>query len=351
LDYNRILIRLPNWVGDVVMATPALRCLRHHFSNAHIDLMLVPYVRKIIEEAPWFDGIIEYSPETEHKGIGGHIKYLRLLRRNRYDLAVVLPNSFSSALLAFLSGVKRRIGYEREGRGFLLTDSVPIPKEKGKFVPQPMVDYYLRLCEELGAVVDSKETELFVDAESERRAEELFRKHRLGDAGSVVAINPGAAYGSSKLWDTRRFAQVADELAEREGCSVVLIGGPNEKEIVAEIAGAARSRHANLAEENVGLDLLKSVIKRCDLLITVDSGPRHFSVAFDKPVVVLMGPTDPRYTNCNLEKTVVLQVDDLDCAPCHIKECPTEHECMTNITPDMVFRAATELLQKHVRIK
>lgn len=329
------------------MATPALRCLRDNFPDARIDLTLVPYVRKIVVEAPWYDAIHEYSPERG--GLTGRLDYLRLLRQNRYDLAVVLPNSFSSALLAFLSGAKRRIGYDRQGRGFLLTDPIPPPMENGKFVPQSMVEYYLRLCEALGAAPTSRKTELFVDADSERRAEELFGKYGVGKGRPIVAINPGAAYGSSKLWDCSRFAQVADDLADREDCHVVLLGGPGEKEIAREIAGAARSKPKNLAEENVPLDLLKSVIKRCDLLITVDSGPRHFAVAFDKPVVVIMGPTDPRYTNSNLEKTIVLRITDLDCVPCHIKECPTHHECMTRITPDMVLHAAAELLRKHVR--
>jgi heptosyltransferase-2 len=331
------------------MATPALRCLRARFPAAHIDLTLVPYVREIIEGAPWFDGVIEYIPDSVHKGFGGHMQYVRRLRANRYDLAVVLPNSFSAALLAFLAGAKRRIGYDRQGRGFLLTDRVPAPTDSGKFLPQPMVNYYLRLCEHLGAVADFLKPELFVDNASESRAEELFAKYEIDGSRPVIAINPGAAYGSSKLWDTGRFAQVADELSEREGCDVVVLGSPNEREIAAEIANRARSKPANFAAEDVGLALLKSVVKRCDLLVTVDSGPRHFAVAFNKPVVVLMGPTDPRYTNCNLEKTIVLRVEDLDCVPCHIKECPTEHECMMRLTPDMVFRAATELLQKHVR--
>jgi len=330
------------------MATPALRCLRSNFPAARIDLTLVPYVRKIVEGAPWFDKIIEYTPDGEHKGAAGHIRYVRALRENHYDLAVILPNSFSSALLAFLSGAKRRIGYDRQRRGFLLTDKVPAPTENGKFMPQPMVEYYLRLCEELGAMAESRRPELFVDAESERRADELFGKFEITGEKTIVAINPGAAYGSSKLWMPERFAQVADDLSAREGCDIVLLGGPNEKQIARDIAAAASSNPANLAEEDIALDLLKSVIKKCDLLITVDSGPRHYAVAFDKPVVVLMGPTDPRYTNANLEKTIVLRVDDLDCAPCHIKECPTDHECMTKITPDMVFRAATELLEKHV---
>jgi len=331
------------------MATPTLRCLRRHFPNARIDVTLIPYVRKIIEGTPWFDNIIEYSPNGEHAGMGGFLKYVRRLRRENYDLALVLPNSFSSALLMFLTGAGRRVGYGRQGRGFLLTDPVTPPTENGKFVPQPMVEYYLRLCEEIGATAPSIKTELFVDSASEQRADELFARYHIGRGDAIVAINPGAAYGSSKLWNPARFAEVVDTLVEREGCDIVLLGAPHERKVVQAIVAAARSEFANLSEEDVELDLLKSIIKRCDLLITVDSGPRHFAVAFDKPVVVLMGPTDPRYTDCNTEKTIILRVDGLACAPCHIKECPTEHECMTGITSEMVVRAATQLLAKYVK--
>jgi len=328
------------------MATPALRCLRQGFPDAHIDLTLIPYVRKIVEGAPWFDGIVEFSRDGEHKGAAGHIRYLRELRRNRYDLAVVLPNSFSSALLAFLSGARRRIGYNRGGRGFLLTDRIPAPREDGKLVPRPMGDYYLNLCEQLGLTVGSKKSQLFVDAGSEERAEKIFARHGLGRGRPVVAICPGAAYGSSKLWLPERFAQVGDRLVRHHECDVVILGGPAEKEIARHIASTARSNLANLAEENGGLDLLKSIMKRCALAITVDSGPRHFAVAFDRPVVVIMGPNDPRYTNCNLDKTIVLRADDLDCIACHKKKCPTDRECMKRITADMVLEAAKELLEK-----
>jgi heptosyltransferase-2 len=332
------------------MATPALRSLRNSFPAAQIDLTLVPYVRKIVEQAPWFDRIIDYSPEGEHKGIFGHLRYLRAIRENRYDLVVVLPNSFSSAMLAFLAGAKYRIGYDRQGRGFLLTHKVTPPTENGTFIPQPMVEYYLKICEKLGANVESKETQLFIDADSEKRADELFDRYSIGKGKATVAINPGAAYGSSKMWETGRFAQVGDHLVRQDQCDVVLLGGPAEKEIAREIASAARSDLINFAEEDVPLDLLKSIIKRCDLLITVDSGPRHFAVAFDKPVVVLMGPTDPRYTNSNLDKTIVLRSEDLECISCHHKECPTNHECMKYITPEMVLAGARELLQKHLKV-
>ncbi len=331
------------------MATPTLRRLRHGFPDARIDLTLVPYVRKIVEGAPWFDEIIEYSPNAEHKGFFGRVRYLRALRNNNYDLVVVLPNSFSSAMLAFFSGARRRIGYNRQGRGLFLTDRIAPPHENGKRVPQPMVKYYLKLCEKLGTEADSMRTQLFVDAESEVRADALFDRHRLGRGRPVIAISPGAAYGSSKLWIPKRFAQVGDRLVRDRGCDVAILGGPNEKEIARDIAAAARSNLINLAEEDLALDLLKSIIRRCDLLITVDSGPRHFAVAFDKPVVVLMGPNDPRYTNSNLEKTIVLRAADLDCISCHKKKCPTDHECMTRITTDMVLEAAGKLLDKHGR--
>lgn len=332
------------------MATPALRSLRDSFPAAQIDLTLVPYVRKIVEHAPWFDRIIDYSPESDHKGLFGHLRYLSALRKNHYDLIVVLPNSFSSAMMAFLTGATNRIGYDRQGRGFLLTHKVAPPAENDTFIPQPMVEYYLRLCDELGADIESKKTELFVDAESERRADELFERYGVGRGRAIVAINPGAAYGSSKLWEAGRFARVGDRLVKHDRCDVVLLGGPAEKEIARDIASVAQSNLINLAEEDVPLDLLKSVIKRCDLLITVDSGPRHFAVAFDKPVVVLMGPTDPRYTNSNLDKTIVLRIDDLECISCHHKECPTNHECMKSITPEMVLEAARALLQKNVKV-
>ena len=159
----------------------------------------------------------------------------------------------------------------------------------------------------------------------------------------------GEQFGSSKLWVSEYFARVADNLVRLENCDVVLLGGPNERPITGEIVAAARSELANLAEENTGLDIFKSIVKRCDLMISLDSGPRHFAVAFDKPVVVLMGSTNPKYTNCNLEKTTIVRVEDLDCIPCQLKQCPRERECMTRIAPETVFRAAIELLEKYVR--
>jgi heptosyltransferase-2 len=223
--YNRILVRLPNWVGDAVMATPALRCVRLNFPKAKIDVTLLPYVKQIVEGAPWFDNIIECPPRRRPGGISATLDYVRELRRNHYDLAVVLPNSFNSALLAFLSGAKRRVGYNRQGRGFLLTSAIPAPTKDGKFVPQPMVGYYLRLCMAIGAIPESEKTELFVDSASEYRAEKLFEKCGVGQGKTIIAIAPGAAYGSSKLWVSRSFAEVADGLVDQRNCEVVLVGG------------------------------------------------------------------------------------------------------------------------------
>ncbi|RJP17888.1 MAG: lipopolysaccharide heptosyltransferase II [Candidatus Abyssobacteria bacterium SURF_5] len=348
--YDRhILVRLPNWVGDVVMATPTLRCLRLNFPKARIDVTLLPYVRDVIKGAPWIDEIIEIPRRRDGATVGAMREYVNRLRRNQYDLALVLPNSVSSAVLAYLSGAKQRIGYDRQGRGFLLTDPVPPPRVKGKFVPQPMVDYYLKLCEATGAVVGSTTTEMFVDAESERRVEELFSTYRIGQKGGIVALAPGAAFGSSKLWDPKKFGRLADLLAERKNCDVLIVGGPNERPIAREIVAASRIKPVNLVEENLNLNLLKSIVKRCDLFVTVDSGPRHFAVAFDKPVVVLVGAIDPAYTNCNLQKTLIVKAENVDCAPCQKKRCPTDHRCMTEISSEMVFDAASRLLESYPR--
>jgi heptosyltransferase-2 len=344
---QNILIRMPNWVGDAVMATPALRCLRLNFPRARIDVTLLPYVRAVVEGAPWIDSIIEIPRRRDGASMGAMREYVNQLRRNQYDLAMVLPNSVSSAVIAYLSGAKRRVGYDRQGRGFLLTDAVPAPREKGRFTPQPMVDYYLKLCEAAGAVAGSPKTEMFVDAQSERDADELFQKHEFGRGRAIVALAPGAAFGSSKLWNPKNFAKVADALAEENNCDIVIVGGPGERSIAKEIVATAHGKFANLVEENMNLSLLKSVSKRCDLFITVDSGPRHFAVAFDRPVVVLMGATNPRYTNCNLGKTIIVSATGIDCAPCQKKRCPTDHRCMTGITPDMVLSATCDLLKKY----
>lgn len=342
---NNILVTSPNWVGDVVMATPAFRCIRENFSNAKISLLLKPYVKGIVDDAPWFDNFIEYDPKAKHKRAGKTLSLIKKLRKEKYDFAFIFPNSISSALIIRASGANRRIGYARDNRSLLLTDAIQRPNENGRFLPTYMGDYYLRLCSSIGCRVGSKKTEVFVTPESAEKVDELFTKYGIDDSKPKVLMNPGASYGSTKFWNVNGFAETADLLRKKLDCHVLLAAGPDEKDLAKEITEAANGNIVNLSQNSVCLKLLKALIAKCSLLITVDSGPRHLAVALGKPVVTVMGPTDPRYSRTKQEVGKVLR-EPIDCAPCHLKTCPTDHRCMQQIKPQKVAEAALELLAK-----
>ncbi len=339
---ERIVVRAPNWVGDVVMATPAFRSLRETFPRAHLAVVLRPYVEPILRGAPWFDEVMA----VEDRGPGNFAALVRRLRRGRFDLGLLLPNSFRTALEFWLGGVRRRVGYARRGRGPLLTHPVPPPRgEDGRFQPQNMVDYYLRLCAEVGCEELSQREELFITPECQRRADALFEKWSVAPGDRLIAINPGGAFGSSKLWMPERFAAVADELARRHRARIVLVGAPSERPILEAVAAAMTATPILPEPGDLDLDVLKPLMRRCCLLVTNDTGARHYAVAFGVPLVCVMGSTSPLYTNVNLERQEIVRVD-VDCGPCQKKVCTTDHRCMTRITPEMVVEAAERLLAR-----
>jgi heptosyltransferase-2 len=344
MEFTRIVIRLPNWVGDVVMAMPLLKAVKEHFPGAKITIVCRPYVRRIVEGSTWFDEIIEDD-------FRGPFKAMRLgfvLRKHAFDLALILPNSFQTALAMKVAGVPKRVGYPLNSRGWLLTDLLPYKKEPGKRrMPEPMVDYYLRFAEYLGVanIDELRKIELPVTEKSEGQAADFWLKYNLAGHRPVIGLNPGAAFGSSKLWTSENWAAVADGLAQTHGARCIFYGGPDEVDLLKEIAGLCKSDAVSTADEIIPLDGLKAHVKRLDLLVTTDTGPRHYAVAFDVPIVVLMGPTDSRYTDAHLGKTIILQPEGLDCCPCHEKICPLpENLCMTRTTPEQVLEAASKPL-------
>jgi len=341
LRTKNILIRAPNWVGDVVMATPTFRCVRENFPRACISLLIRPYVSRVVDDAPWFDEVIVHDDRSPRDVI----ELAKRLRRGRYDLALLLPNNFKSALIAALGGVRRRVGYLREGRGMLLTDSLERPSRNGKFLPTYMGDYYLALCELIGCEISDRRPQLFVSREAEGKADELLRYFGVEPAAEFAIINPGASFGSSKFWREEKFAAVGDMIADRYGLRILISCTRGELPIARRISSLMRHEAVCLAEGKpaLELDILKALVRRCRLLVTLDSGPRHFAVAFGIPVVTIMGPNSPLYTQTEFERGIVVRVD-VDCGPCQQKVCKTDHRCMERITPEMVFAACEELL-------
>jgi len=346
---ERIVVVLPNWVGDVVMATPTLRALRQWAGQAHIAYVCRPYVREVLAPCPWCDEML-FWPQSRSKA-GAREGFLELasrLRRGRFDVAVLLANSFRSALLARLAGIKRRVGYDRDGRGLLLTDRLLPHRMAGKFLPVPMVKYYAGIARYLGAEVEEDRLELALRPEDEQAAESVLAGSGIGRQDRFAVINPGAAYGSAKCWPAERFAEVVRRLTSEANLRCVVVCGPQEVPIARRIGQLGGQDVVVLADEPVSLGLLKAIIKRCEVLITNDTGPRHFAKAFGRPVVAIFGPTDPRWTETRypLERKVRVAVE---CGPCMLKRCPLDHRCMQLITADMVYAAALEVLDQAAR--
>jgi heptosyltransferase-2 len=342
-----IALFLPNWVGDAVMATPAVAALRRHFAEVRCVGVMRPYVAGVVEGTDWFDELVFCGSGPGSRGVLGAAARLR---RQEVDLAVLFPNSFRSALVARLGGCRRIVGYARAGRGLLLTDRLaPLVGPDGRFLPSPVIDAYNRLAEHVGCPPPGYRMLLATTPADEAAADAVWERHRLGGGAAVVALNPGAAFGAAKHWPCESFARLARRLVEEHAARVLVLCGPGERELARSIVRqAGRSEVASLAEEQLSLGLTKACVRRCDLLVTTDSGPRHFAAAFDRPVVTLFGPTHVAWTETYHPKAVHLQ-KPVPCGPCQLRVCPLDHRCMTGLTPDEVFAAATDLLGRFAR--
>jgi heptosyltransferase-2 len=340
-----IALFLPNWVGDVVMATPAIRAVREHFPAARLLAVCRPYVAATLDGAPWFDDVILFdkSGPRERREVG----VVRRLRRERVDAAVLFPNSFRSAAVAALGRCRRRVGFDRFGRGLLLTDVLqPDRDAAGRRVPRPVIDDYNRLVTPLGIPDPGHRMELFTTPADEAAADRVWADLGLYRYPEVIGLNSSGAFGAAKLWPAEHFAALARELADRRGCGVLVVCGPNERAMAREIVRLAdRPQVMSLADRPVSLGLTKACARRLDLFVTTDSGPRHFAAAFGVPVVSLFGPTFIQWTETYYAKGINLQ-KQVPCGPCQFRACPLDHRCMTELTPAEVMAAAQDLLTR-----
>jgi heptosyltransferase-2 len=338
---DRILVICPNWIGDAVMATPALQAVRERFPNAHVALLAKPRISELLDGLPSFDEVIEMRGEKRLRGL---VRLARSLRKAKCDLGLILTHSFRSALLARLAGIKRRVGYRGQCRGFLLTDGLQFPREGRRKRPRHMVEEYLDIAGHLGCNANDRSVKLAVVPEAAARAKGLLAPSAEEGNRPLVAIAPGASFGPSKLWYPDRWAAVADAIADRFGASIAILTAPSERELHEQIVSSMSTRPVPLRDIPLPLALLKGVVSQLDLLLCTDSGARHVAVALGVPTVVVMGPTDPRYSSGRTEIGVVMR-EDVDCSPCHEKVCPADHRCMKLITPEKVLEAASRLLE------
>jgi heptosyltransferase-2 len=333
----RIAVFLPNWVGDVVMATPAIRALREQIPDAELVAIQRPYVAGVLNGSSWFTDVINLPRNNRLNELKERIQ------GQNFDVAILFPNSIRSAIYALFSGAKRRIGYSRLGRDWLLTDCLRPPRDfLWRRTPHSTLIAYNRLVEVLGVKPSLRMVLPLTEAEL-NLAEQAFLNLGLLNDKPVWSFNPGAAYGASKLWPISSFATLARRCADEFGVQVLILCGPGQEQIAASIAQLAQHQQVySLAKVPLSLGLIKGCIAKSSLMVTTDSGPRHFGTALGIPVITLYGPTHPEWTETFAPTEANIQLR-LPCGPCQLRSCPLDHGCMRSITPQMVI----DLIKSH----
>lgn len=295
-DAASVLIVCPSWVGDTVMATPVLRAIRHAMPRSRLIGLMRPGLDELLAGTPWLDETIAATI----KGFTGPWRAAARIKSAKPQAALLLPNSFRSALTLRLSGAPVRVGYARDGRSWLLTGAVEVAKSKQ---PTPTLEYYTHLAERaLSASSIDRRMELTTTPAQRDAAGELLS----GVGEQFIVLNPGGNK-PAKRWPAERFAAAADSLADSHGLAAVVTGSPGEMDVLESVVSAAKKPIINLARRGLSLGSLKAVLARASLLITNDTGPRHIAAALGTPVVTLFGPTDHRWTtiDCPHERIIV----------------------------------------------
>jgi heptosyltransferase-2 len=335
MNLDKILLRGPNWVGDAVLAIPAMKAVRAKFPEAEITLLVRPWVAGVFTGAPFVDRV---WAEPKPAGLGDWVRLARGVREKRFDLALLFPNSFESAAMMFLGRVPQRIGYATDHRSWLLTQSI---RPGGK---KHQVDYYLDIARAISAEANPPSIEIKATAEEKKQARRLLASTGIESGRRFMVMNPGAAYGSAKRWGEDRFAEAGDALAAEFGFDVVIIGSEVERSIAETIQERMRNRVAVL-NGKTSLETLIGVIAESSLVVTNDSGPMHIAAAVGVPTVAIFGATDDRVTSPYGQRTRVVK-EPVDCSPCMLRECPIDHRCMTRVTAEQVCKAAREVLNE-----
>ncbi len=342
---KNILIRVPNWVGDNIFTLPAVHLLREIFPEAHLSVLVQRGLGPLWEIVPEIDEVITYDLNGGWRDLKRKWNLIRKLRRFRFDLAVVFPRSFESALWMRLAGIPERWGYAEEGRSLLLTRAVSSPR---RYRDTPRIDYYYHLIDNAESDKPAPPAVLRLSPELIDRAGKQLRNLAGNDPEQLlIGFHPRSSYGPAKCWPGRKFSRLAELLAKKHGVTILLFGSENEHDILQEIVeNAGVGGVINLAGKT---DLKESaaLISLCRIFVANDSGPLHLAAALEVPVIGLYGSTDPRATGPRGDKVRVIY-KGVECSPCLLRECPTDFKCMEEITPEEVMGEVEAFLERSV---
>jgi heptosyltransferase-2 len=334
----RVLIRATNWVGDAIMALPALRAVKVTFPDAYIAIVARPYVADLYRDQAICDELILYDPKGQHRSWRGREALAREIRSREFDVALLLQNAFDAAWLAWRAGVPQRIGYARDGRSLLLTRAIAVPKA-GE-IPSHEKFYYLELlrrAEWIEQLQDDAHIALSVPDAARQRAMQTLVEAGSRPHGVRLAVGAGASYGSAKCWPPDRFATALNEFLSHTDADVILFGTAAESAVSNAIAADLRRPSVDLTGKTSIADL-PGLLSQCHLFLGNDSGAMHVAAAVGLPIVAIFGPTDPEGTAPVTPRATLVQQKPY-CSPCFLRRCPTDHRCMTTVTPTMVEAA------------
>ncbi|MGE4055118.1 MAG: lipopolysaccharide heptosyltransferase II, partial [Vicinamibacterales bacterium] len=317
----------PNWLGDAVMALPAIADVRQSASRSALIIAARPSVAPLFTMVPGVDEIVELDAR---RSLAHDVD---AIRRVRADAAVLLPNSFRTAMMVWRAGVQERWGYRTSFRGALLTFAPPAPSEVHQ------ATYYQRLTTAIGASAGPRFARLDVGDGNRRAAHALLTELGWDGGSPLVALAPGAAYGTAKRWAPSSYAELASAVS-RDGGLPVIVGGPADRDAGVEVISALKpdARAANLIGRT-DLQTLAGVLALCRTLVSNDSGAMHVASAVGTPVTALFGPTDETATHPVGAGSSRVLTHPVWCRPCMLRDCPLDHRCMTGIRVEAVLDA------------
>jgi len=338
---KNIVVRMPNWLGDLVMATPILADLRHHWPKAKITAMCQGILGNVIREDPHVDNVLNMKRPKGWFNRQAYQEIAEPLKQGDYDLGVLLTNSLSSAYWFWRGHVKNRLGYATHCRSQLLDHPIPFPVERDN---QHLVMTYKMLLEPLGISVSKTPPALYLNTEERQAAKEKLACHGVQPSDMVIGINPGAAYGSAKCWLPERFKQLTQNLLDsRTNLKIVFFGDKAGAPLVQEICAGFSDRVIDLAGKTSLRELI-ALIQTCDLFLTNDSGPMHVASALGTPLIALFGSTSDVATSPYNGGRIIHK--HVPCSPCYRRECPIDFRCMTRIEVSEVYQEIQSLLKQ-----
>lgn len=332
---------MPNWLGDLVMATPVLEDLHCFWPNAKITAMCQTNVSPLLLDNPNIDEVFSYKKPSGWVHRAQHLQLIDQLKHGNYDLGILLTNSFSSAWWFWRGCVKNRIGYAGNLRSLLLNKAVPFPSNKEK---QHLVITYKMLLDPLGIPLSTTSPKLYLNAQEIESAIEMLNKRGIDiKKHLVIGINPGAAYGSAKCWPPERFKKLALKLLERPEARILFFGDPAGAPVVNDICKGMPDQVVNLAGKTTLRELM-ALIHCCSIFLTNDSGPMHIAAALGTKLLALFGSTNEVKTGPYPAGKVIHK--HVECSPCYKRVCPIDFRCMKRIEVDEVYGELQKLIEE-----